>query len=62
VNCDRIDAALDQLVGFGGVSSYRERTRGRPSTRWVVVEAQEQDDNEGSFADGEEPADREEGT
>jgi hypothetical protein len=38
VNSERIDAALEQLAGFGALAAYTEQTSGRSSTLWLAVQ------------------------
>jgi hypothetical protein len=43
VDCDRIDAALEQLAAFGALAVRSEPTAGRSSTRWSALEKQYQE-------------------
>ncbi len=38
VNSERIDAALEQLAGFGAIAAYREQTSGRSATVWLAIQ------------------------
>jgi hypothetical protein len=62
VNCDRIDAALEQLMVIDAASCHSELTGGRPSTLWSATAEQEQVENEASEADSDELVAEEEGT
>jgi hypothetical protein len=54
VNCDRIDAALEQLIAIDAASCHSALTGGRPSTLWSANAGQEQEENEASEADADE--------
>jgi hypothetical protein len=54
VNCDRIDAALEQLMAIDAASCHSALTRGRPSTLWSANTGQEQEENQASEADADE--------
>jgi hypothetical protein len=62
VNCDRIDAALEQLMMIDAASRHSEHTGGRPSTLWSATAAEEQEENEALQADADELVTEEEGT
>jgi hypothetical protein len=62
VYCDRIDAALEQLMMMDAVSCHSEPTGGRPSTLWSATAAPGQEENEASEADAHELVTEEEGT
>ena len=47
VSCDRIDAALEQLMQIDAAKFKSEPTRGRPSTLWSANAEQEPDEHEG---------------
>jgi hypothetical protein len=51
VTCDRIDAALEQLMALDAASCHSQPTRGRPSTLWSARAEQEQEENDGFLAD-----------
>jgi hypothetical protein len=59
VSCNRIDAALEQLMAINAASCQTELTRGRPSTHWSTTA--EQEENEVSERDADELAAEEEG-
>jgi hypothetical protein len=61
VQCDRIDAALEQLMAFGAASYHNALTGGRPSTLWSATAEQGQEENEASEADSDELVAEEEG-
>jgi hypothetical protein len=56
VEGDRIDAALETLVGLGALSIRSEPTGGRPTTCWSVIKEDENKQNEESLAEDEVPA------
>jgi hypothetical protein len=62
VNCDRIDAALEQLIALGAVHCHSEATTGRPSTLWSAIAEQEQEEDETLVTDAAQPAPEEEAT
>jgi hypothetical protein len=51
VTCDRIDAALEQLMALDAASCHSEPTRGRSSTLWSTTAEQRTEENEVSEAD-----------
>jgi hypothetical protein len=53
VNCDRIDAALEQLMLIGAAGYHSELTGGRPSTLWSAT-GPEHEENEATEADADE--------
>jgi hypothetical protein len=55
VESHRIDAALEQLVALGALTTRTEPTGGRPSTLWSATEENEPKENEEPPAE-EEPA------
>jgi hypothetical protein len=57
VTCDRIDAALEQLMAIDAAGCRSEHTAGRPSTLWSATAAEEQQE-----ADADEFVAEEEGT
>jgi hypothetical protein len=56
VHCNRIDAALEQLLLLDVASCHSEFTGGRPSTLWLATAEEEQEENEAWEADLEEPS------
>jgi hypothetical protein len=46
VNCDRIDAALEQLMEIGAAICHSEPTGGRPSTLWSATAGPQKEENE----------------
>jgi hypothetical protein len=62
VSCNRIDAALEQLMLMDAAGYRSELTGGRPSTLWSATAEQAQEENEASEADADEPVAEEEGT
>jgi hypothetical protein len=46
VNCDHIDAALEQLLVLGAAGYHSEPTGGRPSTLWSATAGPEREENE----------------
>jgi uncharacterized membrane protein YqjE len=62
VNCDRIDAALEQLLVLDAVSCHSQLTVVRPSTLWSATAEEEQEDNEPLEADTDELVTEEDGT
>jgi hypothetical protein len=50
ISCDRIDAALEQLMGLGAASHRNEPTRGRSSTLWSATAQQQPKESEISQA------------
>jgi hypothetical protein len=57
VTCDRIDAALEQLMAIDAAGCRSEHTAGRPSTLWSAIAGEEQEE-----VDAEEFVAEEEGT
>jgi hypothetical protein len=51
VNCDRIDAALQQLVLLGAAGCHSQQTAGRPATLWSAAAVEGQEENEAWEAD-----------
>jgi hypothetical protein len=51
VSCDRIDAALEQLMLIDAAGCHSEPTRGRSSTLWSATAQQQTEENEISEAD-----------
>jgi hypothetical protein len=62
VHCNRIDAALEQLVLLDAASCHSEQTGGRPSTLWSATAEEEQEENEAWEADLDDPAAEEQGS
>jgi hypothetical protein len=62
VTCDRIDAALQQLIALGAAGPRSQPTGGRPSTLWSATAAEEQEENQALLADLEELLAQQEGT
>jgi hypothetical protein len=46
VNCDRIDAALEQLLALDAANCHIEPTAGHPSTLWSAIPRREQEEEE----------------
>ena len=61
IHCDRIDAALEQLVLLDAASCHSEPTAGRPYTLWSAT-VEEQEENEALEAGLDELVAEEEGT
>jgi hypothetical protein len=55
VSCNRIDAALEQLMAIDAAGYRSELTGGRPSTLWSATAGQVQEENEASEADADQP-------
>jgi hypothetical protein len=56
VEGNRIDAALETLLALGALNVHSAATGGRPSTRWSAIAEDEHEENDGSLAQDEQPA------
>jgi hypothetical protein len=61
VEGDRIDAALENLVGLGALTLRSEPGAGRSTSLWSAIAEQEQEEDEGSVAEENQTAAQEEG-